>query len=79
MERIWVTLKLKATLTLCLIYGDSLYLMSTTSQTSTNDIISSLFRLDHFDGLIPFDFKTEPADSNSKYLGEQTLSSQHDQ
>lgn len=27
-------------------------------------------RLDHFDGLIPFDFKTEPTDSNSKYLGE---------
>ncbi|KAI3361026.1 hypothetical protein L3Q82_013225, partial [Scortum barcoo] len=26
------------------------------------------FRLDHFDGLIPFDFKTEPAESNSKYL-----------
>ncbi|XP_046906083.1 transmembrane protein 244-like isoform X3 [Hypomesus transpacificus] len=26
------------------------------------------FRLDHFDGLIPFDFKTEPTDSNSKYL-----------
>uniref|UniRef100_A0A8C9WZZ9 Transmembrane protein 244-like n=1 Tax=Sander lucioperca TaxID=283035 RepID=A0A8C9WZZ9_SANLU len=24
--------------------------------------------LDHFDGLIPFDFKTEPAESNSKYL-----------
>ncbi|XP_028327612.1 transmembrane protein 244-like isoform X2 [Gouania willdenowi] len=28
----------------------------------------SLQRLEHFDGLIPFDFKTEPADSNSKYL-----------
>ncbi|KAF0045388.1 hypothetical protein F2P81_001917 [Scophthalmus maximus] len=26
------------------------------------------FRLDHFDGLIPFDFKTELAESNSKYL-----------
>ncbi|XP_014039641.1 transmembrane protein 244 isoform X2 [Salmo salar] len=28
------------------------------------------FRLDHFDGLIPFDFKTEPTnlESNSKYL-----------
>ncbi|XP_054903775.1 transmembrane protein 244-like isoform X3 [Poeciliopsis prolifica] len=25
-------------------------------------------RLDQFDGLIPFDFKTEPAESNSKYL-----------
>uniref|UniRef100_A0A3P8P3T5 Transmembrane protein 244 n=1 Tax=Astatotilapia calliptera TaxID=8154 RepID=A0A3P8P3T5_ASTCA len=24
--------------------------------------------LDHFDGLIPFDFKTEPTESNSKYL-----------
>lgn len=31
------------------------------------------FRLDHFDGLIPFDFKTEPTnlESNSKYLGER--------
>uniref|UniRef100_A0A3Q3VSQ3 Transmembrane protein 244 n=1 Tax=Mola mola TaxID=94237 RepID=A0A3Q3VSQ3_MOLML len=28
----------------------------------------STLRLDHFDGLIPFDFKTEPAESNSKYL-----------
>uniref|UniRef100_A0A3P9KRB9 Transmembrane protein 244 n=2 Tax=Oryzias latipes TaxID=8090 RepID=A0A3P9KRB9_ORYLA len=28
----------------------------------------SIQRLNHFDGLIPFDFKTEPADSNSKYL-----------
>uniref|UniRef100_A0A3B3D230 Transmembrane protein 244-like n=1 Tax=Oryzias melastigma TaxID=30732 RepID=A0A3B3D230_ORYME len=29
---------------------------------------SKATRLNHFDGLIPFDFKTEPADSNSKYL-----------
>lgn len=36
-------------------------------------------RMDHFDGLIPFDFKTEPADSNSKYLGEysQRYQQQH--
>ncbi|KAF3839775.1 hypothetical protein F7725_018492 [Dissostichus mawsoni] len=27
-----------------------------------------LLLLDNFDGLIPFDFKTEPAESNSKYL-----------
>lgn len=35
--------------------------------------------MDHFDGLIPFDFKTEPADSNSKYLGEysQRYQQQH--
>lgn len=32
---------------------------------------SSNLRLDRFDGLIPFDFKTEPTDSNSKYLGER--------
>lgn len=30
-------------------------------------------RLDHFDGLIPFDFKTGPSDSNSKYLGENLV------
>ena len=34
------------------------------------DLTHFSFRLDHFDGLIPFDFKTEPAESNSKYLGE---------
>lgn len=33
---------------------------------------SPYLRLDHFDGLIPFDFKTEPTDSNSKYLGESS-------
>ncbi|XP_006005440.1 transmembrane protein 244 isoform X2 [Latimeria chalumnae] len=26
------------------------------------------FGLDNFDGLIPFDFKTEPSQSNSRYL-----------
>ncbi|XP_056902434.1 transmembrane protein 244-like isoform X3 [Takifugu flavidus] len=31
-------------------------------------LCSPHLRLDHFDGLIPFDFKTEPTDSNSKYL-----------
>lgn len=35
------------------------------------------FRLNHFDGLIPFDFKTEPADSNSKYLGEHIETNQY--
>lgn len=34
-------------------------------------------RLDHFDGLIPFDFKTEPTDSNSKYLGESLAFVKH--
>lgn len=29
------------------------------------------FRLSHFDGLIPFDFKTELSESNSKYLGKR--------
>lgn len=34
---------------------------------------SPYLRLDHFDGLIPFDFKTGPTDSNSKYLGESSV------
>uniref|UniRef100_A0A3B4BBM8 Uncharacterized protein n=1 Tax=Periophthalmus magnuspinnatus TaxID=409849 RepID=A0A3B4BBM8_9GOBI len=29
-------------------------------------------RLNTFDGLIPFDFKSDPAESNAKYLGKVT-------
>nr|XP_019933871.1 PREDICTED: transmembrane protein 244-like [Paralichthys olivaceus] len=44
------------------------YCTSITLLICTNYSDSSSFRLDHFDGLIPFDFKTEPIESNSKYL-----------
>ena len=45
----------------------------------TNNSDSSSFRLDHFDGLIPFDFKTEPTESNSKYLGERSYCRRHNE
>ncbi|KAG7469155.1 hypothetical protein MATL_G00125970 [Megalops atlanticus] len=46
---------------LCLLIFYTLYYM-------IGSVCFGAFRLDHFDGLIPFDFKTEPTDSNSKYL-----------
>uniref|UniRef100_A0A7N8Y1J6 Transmembrane protein 244-like n=1 Tax=Mastacembelus armatus TaxID=205130 RepID=A0A7N8Y1J6_9TELE len=49
-------------LLLCLVIFYSLFYM-------IGSVCFGAFRLDHFDGLIPFDFKTEPAESNSKYLG----------
>ncbi|XP_016893716.1 transmembrane protein 244-like isoform X2 [Cynoglossus semilaevis] len=48
-------------LLLCLLIFYSLFYM-------IGSVCFGAFRMDHFDGLIPFDFKTEPADSNSKYL-----------
>ncbi|KAF6739710.1 Transmembrane protein 244 [Oryzias melastigma] len=48
-------------LLLCLLIFYSLFYM-------IGSVCFGAFRLNHFDGLIPFDFKTEPADSNSKYL-----------
>ncbi|NP_001154131.1 CF191 protein [Oncorhynchus mykiss] len=50
-------------LLLCLVIFYSLYYM-------IGSVCFGAFRLDHFDGLIPFDFKTEPTnlESNSKYL-----------
>ncbi|TNN75692.1 Transmembrane protein 244 [Liparis tanakae] len=48
-------------LLLCLVMFYSLFYM-------IGSVCFGAFRLDHFDGLIPFDFKTEPAESNSKYL-----------
>ncbi|XP_043940951.1 transmembrane protein 244 isoform X2 [Protopterus annectens] len=48
-------------LLLCLIIFYSVYYM-------TASVCFGAFRLETFDGLIPFDFKTEPSDSNSKYL-----------
>ncbi|CAL8247198.1 unnamed protein product [Lota lota] len=48
-------------LLLCLVIFYSLYYM-------IGSVCFGIFKLDHFDGLIPFDFKTGPADSNSKYL-----------
>uniref|UniRef100_A0A3B3TY36 Transmembrane protein 244-like n=1 Tax=Poecilia latipinna TaxID=48699 RepID=A0A3B3TY36_9TELE len=48
-------------LLLCLLIFYSLFYM-------IGSVCFGAFRLDHFDGLIPFDFKTEPAESNSKYL-----------
>uniref|UniRef100_A0A4W5K1D5 Transmembrane protein 244 n=1 Tax=Hucho hucho TaxID=62062 RepID=A0A4W5K1D5_9TELE len=49
-------------LLLCLVIFYSLYMIGS--------VCFGAFRLDHFDGLIPFDFKTEPTnlESNSKYL-----------
>uniref|UniRef100_A0A6Q2YDS7 Transmembrane protein 244 n=1 Tax=Esox lucius TaxID=8010 RepID=A0A6Q2YDS7_ESOLU len=53
-------------LLLCLVIFYSVYYM-------IGSVCFGAFRLEHFDGLIPFDFKTEPTnlESNSKYLGEQ--------
>ncbi|XP_028675120.1 transmembrane protein 244-like [Erpetoichthys calabaricus] len=48
-------------LLLCLVIFYTTYYM-------IGSICFGAFRLDHFDGLIPFDFKTEPTESNSKYL-----------
>ncbi|MEQ2290216.1 hypothetical protein AMECASPLE_001174 [Ameca splendens] len=48
-------------LLLCLLIFYSLFYM-------IGSVCFGAFRLDRFDGLIPFDFKTEPAESNSKYL-----------
>uniref|UniRef100_A0AAX7SLY6 Transmembrane protein 244 n=1 Tax=Astatotilapia calliptera TaxID=8154 RepID=A0AAX7SLY6_ASTCA len=48
-------------LLLCLLIFYSLFYM-------IGSVCFGAFRLDHFDGLIPFDFKTEPTESNSKYL-----------
>ncbi|KAI9533325.1 hypothetical protein NQZ68_025719, partial [Dissostichus eleginoides] len=48
-------------LLLCLVIFYSLFYM-------IGSVCFGAFRLDNFDGLIPFDFKTEPAESNSKYL-----------
>ncbi|XP_043973158.1 transmembrane protein 244-like [Gambusia affinis] len=48
-------------LLLCLLIFYSLFYM-------IGSVCFGAFRLDQFDGLIPFDFKTEPAESNSKYL-----------
>uniref|UniRef100_A0A673ASA0 Transmembrane protein 244 n=1 Tax=Sphaeramia orbicularis TaxID=375764 RepID=A0A673ASA0_9TELE len=48
-------------LLLCLVIFYSLFYM-------IGSVCFGAFRLDQFDGLIPFDFKTEPAESNSKYL-----------
>nr|XP_020462868.1 transmembrane protein 244-like isoform X2 [Monopterus albus] len=48
-------------LLLCVVIFYSLFYM-------IGSVCFGAFRLDHFDGLIPFDFKTEPAESNSKYL-----------
>ncbi|CAJ1062207.1 transmembrane protein 244 [Xyrichtys novacula] len=48
-------------LLLCLLIFYSLFYM-------IGSVCFGAFRLDSFDGLIPFDFKTEPAESNSKYL-----------
>nr|XP_015204035.1 PREDICTED: transmembrane protein 244-like isoform X2 [Lepisosteus oculatus] len=36
--------------------------------TSMKRKLEKHYWLDHFDGLIPFDFKTEPSESSSKYL-----------
>lgn len=71
------------------VYVESLFTLIQTDNTKLRDIYTqhllhlcyttlsyfSSSRLDHFDGLIPFDFKTEPTESNSKYLGEHTYSS----
>uniref|UniRef100_A0AAY5KKD4 Transmembrane protein 244 n=1 Tax=Esox lucius TaxID=8010 RepID=A0AAY5KKD4_ESOLU len=50
-------------LLLCLVIFYSVYYM-------IGSVCFGAFRLEHFDGLIPFDFKTEPTnlESNSKYL-----------
>ncbi|KAM8870859.1 putative transmembrane protein 244 isoform 1-T2 [Spinachia spinachia] len=48
-------------LLLCLVIFYSLFYM-------IGSVCFGAFRLDHFDGLIPFDFKTKLAESNSKYL-----------
>ncbi|MEQ2246667.1 hypothetical protein ILYODFUR_001741 [Ilyodon furcidens] len=56
-------------LLLCLLIFYSLFYM-------IGSVCFGAFRLDRFDGLIPFDFKTEPAESNSKYLGEHVTQSQ---
>ncbi|XP_029426780.1 transmembrane protein 244 isoform X2 [Rhinatrema bivittatum] len=48
-------------LLLCLVIFYTLYYM-------IGSVCFGAFRLDTFDGLIPFDFKTEPSQSNSKYL-----------
>nr|XP_033811505.1 transmembrane protein 244 isoform X2 [Geotrypetes seraphini] len=48
-------------LLLCLLIFYSVYYM-------VGSICFGAFRLEIFDGLIPFDFKTEPSQSNSKYL-----------
>ncbi|XP_010785359.1 transmembrane protein 244-like [Notothenia coriiceps] len=48
-------------LLLCLVIFYSLFYM-------IGSVCFGAFRLDNFDGLIPFDFKTEPVESNSKYL-----------
>ncbi|XP_030073510.1 putative transmembrane protein 244 isoform X2 [Microcaecilia unicolor] len=48
-------------LLLCLLIFYAVYYM-------IGSICFGAFRLETFDGLIPFDFKTEPSHSNSKYL-----------
>ncbi|XP_040020756.1 putative transmembrane protein 244 isoform X1 [Gasterosteus aculeatus] len=48
-------------LLLCLLIFYALFYM-------IGSVCFGAFRLDHFDGLIPFDFKTNLAESNSKYL-----------
>ncbi|XP_006631340.1 putative transmembrane protein 244 isoform X1 [Lepisosteus oculatus] len=48
-------------LLLCLVIFYTVYYM-------IGSVCFGIFKLDHFDGLIPFDFKTEPSESSSKYL-----------
>ncbi|XP_061920155.1 putative transmembrane protein 244 isoform X2 [Entelurus aequoreus] len=48
-------------LLLCLLIFYSLFYM-------IGSVCFGVFRLDHFDGLIPFDFRTTLEDSTSKYL-----------
>ncbi|XP_043362131.1 transmembrane protein 244 isoform X2 [Dermochelys coriacea] len=48
-------------LLLCLVTFYTVYYM-------IGSICSGAFRLDTFDGLIPFEFNTEPSHSNPKYL-----------
>ncbi|KPP77526.1 transmembrane protein 244-like [Scleropages formosus] len=48
-------------LLLCLVIFYTLYYM-------IGSVCFGAFRLDNFDGLIPFDFKIELTESNSKYL-----------
>ncbi|KAK6474540.1 transmembrane protein 244-like [Huso huso] len=48
-------------LLLCLAIFYTLYYM-------IGSVCFGAFKLDHFDRLIPFEFKTEPSESNSKYL-----------